>query len=60
MGKNELVENVTQKIVQKIEMDKTIYECYLRDGKPLKRFIYTAENPFAWASGMITWALLEE
>lgn len=46
-----------QEIIEKILADQMIYEVYERDGRPLKRLQYTAEHPFAWASGMILWAL---
>ncbi|KKU46196.1 MAG: hypothetical protein UX62_C0017G0016 [Microgenomates group bacterium GW2011_GWA2_46_7] len=48
---------VAKQIQHKITRDQTIYEVYTRDGQPVKRFNYTAEHPFAWASGMILWAL---
>jgi len=57
IGKTKEAEEVENKFIEKILSDKTIYECYERTGKPLKRFIYSAENPFAWASGMLVWSL---
>ncbi len=47
------IDNVCQKIIA----DKEIYECYEKDGSPVKRAFYQSERPFAWASGMIIWAL---
>jgi len=34
-----------------------IYECYERNGQPLKRSIYRSEKPFAWSAGLILHAL---
>lgn len=33
------------------------YECYERTGLPVKRLVYKAERPFAWAAGMFLWAV---
>ncbi|HEX9817455.1 MAG TPA: hypothetical protein VGA89_00980 [Patescibacteria group bacterium] len=30
-----------------------IYECYERNGQPMKRWLYRSEKPFAWAAGII-------
>lgn len=43
---------MTEKIVE----DDSIWECYERDGRPAKRTLYRAEQPFAWAAGLILWA----
>ena len=32
-----------------------VYECYSREGKPLKKLSYKSEHPFAWSSGMYLW-----
>lgn len=45
-------------IIRKISSDRSIYECYERTGKPVKRLFYSSENPFAWGSGMLLWALI--
>ncbi len=45
------------KIATKVTRDQSIYECYERDGRPVKRTFYSSEHPFAWASGMILWAM---
>jgi len=42
-------------MTRKIEEDEKIWECYERDGKPVKRILYRAEQPFAWAAGQILW-----
>lgn len=54
---NQDIHSQLVKMCQKILQDQTIYECYERDGRPVKRWQYTAEHPFAWASGMLIWAL---
>ncbi|TRZ51987.1 hypothetical protein D4S03_04135, partial [bacterium] len=41
---------------KKVIEDQKISECYERDGRPVKRALYQAEQPFAWASGMYLWA----
>jgi hypothetical protein len=33
-----------------------VWECYERDGKPVRRLLYRSEQPFAWSAGMILWA----
>ncbi len=48
---------LSKTISDKIIRDQIIHECYERDGTPVKRWLYTSEHPFAWASGMILWAL---
>jgi len=48
------------KIGNKIISDGKVYECYNRKGKPLNKLVYKAERPFAWASGMLLWALRNE
>lgn len=55
--KNSEAEHVAILISQKIVSDQMVYECYERSGDPVKRFLYTSEHPFAWASGMIIWSL---
>ncbi len=45
------------KIAQIIMRDGDIYECYERDGAPVKRPVYISEHPFAWASGLILYSL---
>ncbi|MFZ2152576.1 MAG: hypothetical protein WAV41_00765 [Microgenomates group bacterium] len=57
VGKNKEALKIIQNISQKIVDDKIIYECYERNGKSVKRKLYTAEHPFAWAAGMILWAI---
>lgn len=56
-NKTRQVKSVTTQITTKILYDQTIYECFEPNGKPLKRFFYQAEQPFAWASGLILWSL---
>jgi glycogen debranching enzyme len=51
------VADVTESIVEKIIHDQVINECYERNGSPVKRYLYQSEHPFAWASGMILWAI---
>lgn len=41
---------------KKIQADNKIWECYERDGRPAIRTLYRAEQPFAWAAGLILWA----
>ncbi len=55
-GNIERAETQLQLMTKKIETDKKIYECYERDGKPVKRWIYQSETPFAWAAGLYLWA----
>lgn len=43
-------------MAKKIIDDHQIWECYERDGRPVRRFFYQAERPFAWGAGMFLWA----
>ena len=56
-GHQKQANEVANKIAQKILRDEDIYECYERDGSPVRRPLYSSEHPFAWASGLILWAL---
>jgi glycogen debranching enzyme len=40
----------------KVVEDQKMYECYERDGRPVKRLVFRAEQPFAWAAGLYLWA----
>lgn len=51
------VSDLQKLIIKKVITDRAIYECYERTGNPVKRLNYSSEKPFAWASGMILWAL---
>lgn len=53
-GEAERFRNICAK---KIAADGKVYECFQRNGKPLRKRIYTSEGPFAWSSGMLVWAL---
>jgi len=44
-------------MADKIVSDGEIYECYEKKGNPVNRFIYRAEHPFAWSSGMFLCAV---
>lgn len=57
VGDEDLYQNISQSISEKIVRDNLVSECYERNGSPVKRGIYTSEHPFAWASGMILWSL---
>ena len=57
VGKKSEVQLIENEIITKIFKDKKIYECYERSGKPYNRLYFTSEQPFAWASGMLLWAL---
>lgn len=48
---------IAQQIQRKIVVDQNISEVYARNGLPVRRYNYTSEHPFAWASGMVLWAL---
>lgn len=50
------VKNFTKLITEKVCSQQKIYECHERNGKPVKRLYYSAEQPFAWAAGMMLWA----
>lgn len=41
---------------EKIVQDQKVSECYERDGRPVKRLLFQAEQPFAWAAGLYLWA----
>lgn len=56
-GRNTEYSRLSQIVINKIIQDQEIYECYERDGTPVKRWLYTSEHPFAWTSGMILWSL---
>jgi len=52
-GKNKEAEKIIREIENKIVEDGGVWECYEKNGKPVKRLIYRAEQPFAWGAGMI-------
>lgn len=56
-GEHKKAEQIFTKLARKIEKDRLIYECYEPSLEPVRRKLYTAEHPFAWASGMIIWAM---
>ncbi|MCC7289985.1 hypothetical protein IT417_01910 [bacterium] len=43
-----------ERLSNKIIKDGTIFEVYERNGLPVNRLFYKSENPFAWASGLLT------
>lgn len=57
MGKDKEAVRWAKIMAKKVVDDQKIYECYERDGLPVKRWWYRSEEPFAWASGMIIWSL---
>lgn len=56
MGKRKEAEKLLENMAEQVVNDGGFYECYDRDGKPVKRLFYQAEHPFAWAAGMFLWA----
>ena len=58
LGKQSEALEVEQLMTNKITSDKKIFECYERNGLPMKHFIFRSEYPFAWSSGMLLWSLL--
>lgn len=56
-GEHKKAEEIFTHLSDKINQDRLIYECYESSLEPVKRKLYTAEHPFAWASGMIIWAM---
>lgn len=55
MGKRKEAEKLFENMAEKVINDNGFYECYEKNGKPVKRFFYQAEYPFAWAAGMFLW-----
>lgn len=47
---------ILAKIGEKIEKDNGVFEVYEKNGQPLQRFFYQAEEPFAWSAGLFLWA----
>ncbi len=50
-------QKLSESITNKILADQEIYECYEKTGQAVRRKLYMAEHPFAWASGMLIWSL---
>jgi len=46
-------------IKNKIVQDGVVYEVYEPNGKPLDRWFYKSEKPFAWSSGVCTYVFEE-
>jgi glycogen debranching enzyme len=44
------------KISQKIIEYNGVYEVYEKNGAPVRRLFYRAEQPFAWSAGLFIWA----
>lgn len=47
---------VFENISKKIEEYNGVYEVYEKNGKPVRRLFYRAEEPFAWSAGLLIWA----
>lgn len=47
---------VFENISKKIEEYDGVYEVYEKNGKPVRRLFYRAEEPFAWSAGLFLWA----
>ncbi len=56
MGNKKQYDQQLRLIEKQVKKYDGFHECYERTGKPVKRFLYQAEYPFAWASGMFLWA----
>jgi hypothetical protein len=48
-----------EKIANVIYKHKTVYEVYEKNGKPVKRLIYSSEKNFAWNSSFFILAYNE-
>ncbi len=55
-GRRHQAENFLEKIAQKIVAYNGVYEVYEQTGAPVRRFLYRAEQPFAWSAGLFLWA----
>jgi len=53
--KKDAVERL-KRIAEKISKYNGVFEVYDHSGKPLKRFFYRSEGPFAWSAGLYLWA----
>ena len=51
-GKKQQASEQVTKMAEEI-LNNGIYECYERNGRPVKRLLYQSEKPFAWSAGMI-------
>ena len=50
-------ESVFSRIVLVINNYKGVFEVYDKKGRPFKNLFYKAENPFAWSSGLLIYAI---
>jgi hypothetical protein len=56
IGRIKKAKDVLRLIGDKIEEHQGVYEVYEKNGKPVKRWFYTSEHPFAWSAGLYLWA----
>lgn len=56
VGEGDKANSQMKLMARKVVEDEKVWECYERDGRPVRRRWYRAEQPFAWAAGMIVWA----
>lgn len=56
IGNIKVAKRILRRIAKKIVVDKGVYEVYEKNNTPLKRFLYRAEQPFAWSAGLFLFA----
>lgn len=44
------------RIAEKIVKYNGVFEVYEKNGRPVRRWSYLSENPFAWSAGLFLWA----
>ncbi len=50
INKDKEAKQVLERLSRVIVRDNDVYEVYEKNGKPLKRFFYSSEHPFAWSA----------
>lgn len=56
LGLREKAWKILHSIAGQIVKHNGVHEVYERDGKPVNRFFYRAEYPFAWSAGLFVYA----
>lgn len=56
LGMKQEAKEILERIAGLIIKYNGVYEIYEKTGKPVRRWIYKAEQPFAWSSGLFVYA----
>ena len=57
IGMKKQAKQLLKQIAEIIVKHNGVYEVYEQNGKPVKRFLYKSEHPFAWSSGLFIYAV---